>query len=125
MLTPARADLSGGEQEGNNPYMRLYLCGSISDGDTASAETREANVLRFYQAEDLLFRRGFGVINPARRGHSGQHWIDYMRAALRDISECDGLALLNGWEKSRGARIEHDLAVSLGMPVKQVEAWLP
>lgn len=36
----------------------------------------------------------------------------------------EGIAMLDGWEVSRGARIEHDLAVALGIPVKPWREWL-
>lgn len=36
----------------------------------------------------------------------------------------DGLAMLDGWEQSRGARIEHGLATALGIPCKPWEEWL-
>jgi len=32
--------------------------------------------------------------------------------------------MLDGWEKSRGARIEHDLAEALGIPCKPWREWL-
>lgn len=35
-----------------------------------------------------------------------------------------GIAMLDGWEKSKGARIEHDLAVSIGIHCKPWMEWL-
>lgn len=35
-----------------------------------------------------------------------------------------GVAMLDGWEGSRGARIEHDLASALGIPCKPWREWL-
>ena len=35
-----------------------------------------------------------------------------------------GIAMLDGWEQSRGARIEHDLAVALGIPCRPWREWL-
>jgi hypothetical protein len=37
--------------------------------------------------------------------------------ALRQLALCDGVALLPGWQDSRGARIEHQLATQLGLIV--------
>lgn len=36
----------------------------------------------------------------------------------------DGIAMLDGWEDSRGARIEHDLAMSLGIECRPWREWL-
>ena len=36
----------------------------------------------------------------------------------------DGVAMLDGWEESRGARIEHDLAEALGIECKPWREWL-
>lgn len=34
------------------------------------------------------------------------------------------IALLDGWEESKGARIEHDLAVALGIECRPWREWL-
>lgn len=36
----------------------------------------------------------------------------------------DGVAMLDGWEQSKGATIEHDLAVALGIPCRPWREWL-
>ena len=50
---------------------------------------------------------------------------DYMRAALRIMLGCDGVALLPGWTESRGAWIEARLAEDLGMRLWHVDQWGP
>lgn len=35
-----------------------------------------------------------------------------------------GIAMLDGWEQSKGAKIEHDLAEALEIPCKPWEEWL-
>jgi hypothetical protein len=47
-----------------------------------------------------------------------------MRRALRLMLRCDGVALLPGWRKSRGALIEVRLAEDVGMRLWSVEQWL-
>jgi hypothetical protein len=47
-----------------------------------------------------------------------------MRAGLRDVADCDGVALLPGWGDSRGAALEAHVARSLDLPVKSLAEWL-
>lgn len=41
----------------------------------------------------------------------------YMKKSLRLMLECDGIILLPGWTKSKGARMELDIALDLDYPV--------
>jgi len=76
------------------------------------------------EAAARLREVGHIVINPAEvdqgetedtRGmHEHSH---YMRNDLRELLTCDALALLDGWEKSRGCLIEFNTAVSVGLDV--------
>lgn len=50
-------------------------------------------------------------------GSMDRSWEWYMREALKMLLECDEIVLLPGWENSRGARIERDVAGALGMSV--------
>lgn len=97
----------------------------------------------FRQAEVLLRSRGFTVRNPSNIDdenpkHCGHHhevinwcddccsrtWTWYMRHALRMLLECEGVALLPGWQQSRGAVLEVTNARSLDMPLDTVEGWI-
>lgn len=44
-------------------------------------------------------------------------WHDYMAACITELLNCTHVLLLRGWEKSRGANIERNLALGLGMYV--------
>jgi hypothetical protein len=46
-----------------------------------------------------------------------QTWEWYMRRALQMLQECDEIVLLPGWERSRGACFEREVAEILGMPI--------
>lgn len=70
-----------------------------------------------------LRRAGYAVLNPADIGlaltpadAADQPWEWWMRRALALLLDADGVALLPGWEHSRGAAIERGLAFQLGMP---------
>lgn len=103
----------------------VYIAGSISDGDTLTDAGVAERIEMFAAAEIALMAHGYQPLNPARRGKvDGKSWLSYMRDSLHDIAECDGIALLDGWETSRGARVEHELALGLGLPVYPLHRWL-
>jgi hypothetical protein len=51
-------------------------------------------------------------------------WNAIFQHDLKGLLECDGLAILPGWEFSTGARNEVTVAGVLRMPVKSVAEWL-
>lgn len=79
----------------------------------------EFNYPLFNEVAAALRANGVEVRNPAENdgGSAGKPWEFYMRLALRSLLECDSVCLLPGWWKSRGARIEHQIAYELGMDV--------
>ena len=99
--------------------MRLYIAGPMTG-------LPEFNYPAFFAAAEQLLAAGFDVLNPARKeGREGcESWLDFMRAALRDLADCDGIAMLPGWADSRGAEIEVRTAATLGLPTAPVDVWL-
>jgi hypothetical protein len=95
--------------------VKVYIAGPMTN-------LPDLNLRAFFDAEAALLAAGYEVLNPARNDCAG--WLPCMRAALRQIAECDGLALLDGWEKSIGASIERNLVSSLNLPVKTLDEWL-
>lgn len=105
--------------------MRIYISGSITDGGTLPPEDVASRIEGFHEAEDLLTDAGLDTLNPARHGTDpSKTWLDYMRLAICDIAQADGVATLPNWEKSRGARVEVELARGLGIPVGSLSDWL-
>ena len=89
------------------------------------ADPWDYNFPAFNAAEAELRAAGFDVANPASGGVvEGWKWADYMRRDLRMLLDCDGIAMLGGWEASEGANIEFDLAVALGMAIGDLDDWL-
>ena len=79
----------------------------------------------FNDATRRLREAGYAVVNPAEVcPDEGAAWLDCMRADIMHLLQCDGIAILTGWQQSRGANIEVTLGVGLGMPVYTVEHWL-
>ena len=94
--------------------MKLYIAGSMS-------QLPEFNYPAFMDAERQLVAAGYEVENPARPGQvDGWTWQDYMKRGIRQMLDCEGVALLPGWDRSRGARLEHQIATALGMHVSTI-----
>lgn len=87
------------------------------------------NYPAFNTAAQQLRNAGYAVLNPVdskaenTTGES-QTWEWYLRRALRMVTRADGIALLPGWEGSRGARLEVEVARELGMWTRDLPEWL-
>lgn len=90
----------------------LYIAGPMTG-------LADFNRPAFRMMADRLRRKGYRVVNPAELpGETlNNPWDWYMRRDLAELVKCDGIVLLPGWEQSKGARLEHHVAVTLGMTV--------
>lgn len=96
--------------------MKLYLAGGMSGYP-------ELNFPAFHAEAARLRAMGYTVINPAEIvTDQTAEWIDCMLADIPQLIGCDGIALLPGWEASKGARIEHSIARALGKLVLECAA---
>ena len=89
--------------------IHLYLSGPMTG-------LLDHNYPAFNAAAAKLRAAGFVVSNPAENDEAAT-WADYMRKDIAQLVACDWIALLPGWEESKGAKLEHHIATSLGMPV--------
>jgi len=96
---------------------KIYLSGPMT-----GIEPREYR-RRFREAETILRRHGYGCINPCRVWPCRFPWLYRLMNALLGkrltyavilaydlillMTRADGIAMLPGWEQSRGARIEN------------------
>ncbi|MBN5514128.1 DUF4406 domain-containing protein [Pseudomonas paraeruginosa] len=95
---------------------RVYLAGPMTG-------LPDFNYPAFNAEEKRIRALGYFVENPAvNMIYRGSPWETYMRDGIKRLMDCDILALLPGWERSRGANIERNLAITLGMLVVDAEA---
>lgn len=99
--------------------LRIYVSGKMTG-------LPFLNYPAFIAAGLQLTGAGFDVVNPATLDHSRHDgsWASHMRVDIRALMDCDGVALLPGWESSKGARVEWRLALDLGMEVRDLADWL-
>lgn len=91
--------------------MKIYVAGPMKG-------VPDYNFPAFNAMADLLRAEGHEVINPADHGVvDGMEWIDYMRLDIAGLITCDAVQLLPGWRASRGASLEHEIAVRLGLEI--------
>lgn len=91
--------------------LRIYIAGPMTG-------LPDCNYPAFHAEAARLRAADFVVKNPAENPRSPcGSWAGYMRMALRQISQCDAVSFLPGWNGSRGARLEHRIAIELGLCV--------
>lgn len=94
--------------------MKYYLSGKISNGDT---ETHTFE--HFDEMEDRLRLQGHEVFNPVKLEQEGAPWEYYLARDVKWIMDNRPIMfMLEGWEGSRGARLEHELGKLLGLEIE-------
>lgn len=97
---------------------RLYLAGPMTN-------LPEKNYPAFHAEAARLRALGYTVVSPAEiHLVDGLPWADYMKVDIPLMLSCDGVARLPGWEASKGARIECQLAEDLGLPVSDCSEFV-
>jgi hypothetical protein len=108
----------------NDPRKVVYCCGPMSN-------MIDYNFPAFFKAAKELEKQGYKVFNPAQMDLDSGWTLEEIKdldvaqfqeflkgAAKRDLDalqQCDAIALLPGWENSKGARAEKAVAEWLGL----------
>jgi len=104
---------------------RIYLSGQMS------GKERSEYMRRFSEAEKILRKHGYGVINPCNVWACRWPWIykamelalgkrlAYAAVLCYDLlllmTRADGIVMLPGWQASRGAQIENFVSMHFWM----------
>ena len=92
----------------------LYVAGPMSG-------LPNLNFDAFHAAATALRSKGYQVINPAEiNPDHAMPWHECMRRDIAELVKCDGIVLLDGWQQSRGATLEHHIAERLGMEIRMM-----
>lgn len=92
--------------------MKVYLAGPMTGYP-------DFNFPAFHERAAEWRREGWEVFSPAESfgGDTTKPYAEYMRHDVVAILSCDALAVLPGWQKSKGASFEVALAGMLDLPV--------
>ena len=104
-----------------NTKLNIYIAGPMRGHTNLNRDA-------FHKAERQLdTKKVYNVFNPAKWdenlgvGVEDLYEQDELRTAIRRdlnaICDCEAIYMLNGWEHSSGARLEHMLASFLGLMV--------
>lgn len=91
---------------------RIYISGPITGRD------RNGAFEHFERAGKYLTDLGYEAVNPMKKpseADASKPWADYMREDIALLIDCDAIYMLDGWELSRGAKLEFNIATELGM----------
>jgi hypothetical protein len=92
---------------------RIYLSGPISG-------IKNNNREEFEKAQIKLEKEGFIVSNPlviCQSLGNDAPYGEYMCYDIRALTYCDSIYMLPGWKQSRGAMMEHMIALMIGLKV--------
>jgi hypothetical protein len=101
------------------PVSTLYVSGPMTGHPNY-------NFPAFHEAAGRLRAAGHNVLNPADNW-GGVVDIDRHLCMKLDIAQVlmsDGIALLDGWRNSRGARVEMEVAYAIGLDIQPVQSWI-
>lgn len=90
---------------------KIYISGPMTG-------IADLNAPAFNSEAARLLALGYQVENPADVVlPDGATWADFMRADIPRLLACTHIRMLDGWTMSKGARLEHHIAISLGLEV--------
>ena len=102
---------------------RIYLSGKITGREKADYTTQ------FLRAEQFYKGCGFEVVNPVKIGEvllsikPKAEYEDFMIRDLEALSTCTHIAMLEGWEDSKGAMREKKEAEKLGLEIMYLKLF--
>jgi hypothetical protein len=91
--------------------MRVYIAGPIGSVPMETAR------IPFDAAEADYIKRGCIVLNPCNLVPAGTPYGECMRIDLAALLTCDMIVMLPGWQNSKGAKMEWEVASICGLAV--------
>lgn len=102
----------------------LYISGpfSLIPDDYDELHGVDYNILQASRYALSAVYKGWAPFTPHKNTANFQHIVDidyqvWMNICLTFVEKCDAILMMPNWEKSRGAKLEMDLAIALGKPI--------
>ncbi len=89
--------------------IKVYLSGPVTGRDPHETEHL------FKIAEKAVRNLGLEPVNPLNFCTPDMEWCEAMKVCIRVLLDCHLITMLPGWEESKGAPIEYNLAKELGI----------
>lgn len=99
------------QKKNNSRMKKIYISLPISHYDLE--ERKE-----YAQKLENVLRQFYDVVNPLKNGLPAEaDWREHMKRDLKLLLECDAIFMCRDFEKSKGCKLEWDVATTVGMEV--------
>lgn len=103
----------------------IYVAGPFSGPTRARVERHIRDAVEY--GLRVAHAGGMPVVPHANTSHSdyehAQSYEFWIVGTAKLMTRCDGVLLIPGWERSRGATGERELAIKIGLPVFDFGVW--
>lgn len=98
---------------------KLYLSGPMTGLPNLNREA-------FNRAAKALRLKGYKVVNPPEldKNNPQRSWEGCLRRDITELMECDKIATLPRWKRSRGATLEVYIGKALKYEIRPVRYYL-
>jgi hypothetical protein len=103
--------------------IKLYIAGPMTG-------IEDFNFPAFNKAADELHAAGYQVLHTAHPDNlepekvKSTSWEQWLRKAIARMMDADAIALLPGWQASKGARLEVMVGLEVGMQSAPIADWI-
>lgn len=95
----------------------------LKDEEIAATRAKAAKVLeeRGHMILNTYFTEEYFSYNGLQNAGVVQPPVYFLAKSIEAMSFCDAVYFCKGWEKARGCRIEHDVAIQYGLQIMEEE----
>lgn len=90
---------------------RIYIAGAVTGLDYDDV------LAKFEKAEKEMLAKGYFPTSPVRVCKLNWDWLKCMKNCIRELLLCDSIYMLKDWRLSRGAKLEHFIALKLNYEI--------